>query len=504
MLTATHCALEDIPTPTPTPTPDPTPTPTPDTEPTPNPDLEQANGKYKLSTFGVWHRPNCMGNETSLQGICEVLDTFQSVGINLVFLETFYHGMAMYRSNYVPYYKGFDNYNYGGYNDYLTAFVAEAQKRGIQVHAWVEDFYIGINENYFTKYLPDWLLVTSKGEIRQSEGDGYLFLDPANAEVRSYLVKIYKEMFAAVPDLCGINLDYIRYPVSSSSDDTGFTETAMRQFAQQEGLNLDATNRNSFIAALNRNGLYSRWVDFRAKCVTTFVAEVSEMVRNNFPHAVISTAVFPDSASTYNTKKQDFTTWVKNGYIDVVTPMAYYDDVPTLKYYLKNMIAECSDCYCYAGLSAIYHNLPVNSVKAQMSESLRVGADGVVFFGSQNLLGNSEYLNALKVTDKTVKPIVAHDKALYVTNAVCQSISEKLNKNGTDIAQVKEFCDFLKGFEKMPPDTVQSLQNLISQVEKATSLAEKMSAGNAADAKQELAQLIKLLQLRLRFLQSRQ
>ncbi len=501
MLTATHCTPEEIPAPTPTPTP--TPTPDPIDKPD-DPVLEEANGKYKLSTFGVWHRPNCMGNETSLQGICNVLDTFKSVGINLVFLETFYHGMAMYRSNYVPYYKGFGNYNYGEYNDYLSAFVAEAQKRGIQVHAWVEDFYIGISENYFTKYLPDWLLVTNKGEIRQSEGNGYLFLDPANADVRAYLVRIYKEMFTAVPDLCGINLDYIRYPVSSSSNDTGFTETAMRQFAEQEELKLDENNlRNSFISALNRNGLYSRWVDFRAGCVTTFVTQVSDMVRSNFPNAVISTAVFPDSSSTYNAKKQDFTTWVKNGYIDVVTPMAYYDDVSSLKYYLKQMIAESPDCYYYAGLSAIFHNLSVSNVKAQMQASSQVGADGVVFFGSQSLLGNNEYLNALKVTDKTTKPIVAHDKALYVTNAVTQSIKAALNPNGADAAQVKEFCSLLDNMQKMPPDTVQSLQDLIAQIDQATSNAGKMSTENAANAKQELAHLKKLLQLRLQFLQRR-
>ena len=258
LLTAAQCTTEH-PSPTPTPTPTPTPSEKPD-----DTVWEEANGKYKLSAFGVWHRPNCMGNETSLSGICEVLDTFQSVGVNLVFLETFYHGMTMYRSNYVPYYKGFERYNYGDYPDYLSAFVAEAQKRSIQVHAWVEDFYIGISENYFTKYLPDWLLVSDKGSTRQSEGNGYIFLDPANADVRNYLVKIYKEMFTAVPNLCGINLDYIRYPVSSQSNDTGFTQTAMQQFAEQEGLNVDTKDLRKFISTLNQKGLYSSLVDFRA------------------------------------------------------------------------------------------------------------------------------------------------------------------------------------------------------------------------------------------------
>ena len=103
-----------------------------------------------IQARGVWHRPNITGTETNLEGVCAVLDTLKKTGINLVFLETFYHGMTVYRSNLIPYYTGFDAYDYSPYPDYLSAFVAEAEKRGIEVHAWVEDFYVGVNENYFT------------------------------------------------------------------------------------------------------------------------------------------------------------------------------------------------------------------------------------------------------------------------------------------------------------------------------------------------------------------
>ena len=38
--------------------------------------------------------------------------------------------MAMYRSTLVPYYTKFQSYNYGEYADYMSCFVAEADKRG--------------------------------------------------------------------------------------------------------------------------------------------------------------------------------------------------------------------------------------------------------------------------------------------------------------------------------------------------------------------------------------
>ena len=39
---------------------------------------------------GVWHRPNSSGRETTLEGLCSVLDEMSDAGINMIFLETFY------------------------------------------------------------------------------------------------------------------------------------------------------------------------------------------------------------------------------------------------------------------------------------------------------------------------------------------------------------------------------------------------------------------------------
>ena len=58
--------------------------------------------------IGIWHRPNVMGDETNLDGIRNTLDIFSRCGINIVYLETIYHGMAVYKSNFLPYYNGFN------------------------------------------------------------------------------------------------------------------------------------------------------------------------------------------------------------------------------------------------------------------------------------------------------------------------------------------------------------------------------------------------------------
>ena len=407
-----------------------------------------------IQTRGVWHRPNVTGVETNLAGICSVLDTFQKTGINLVFLETFYHGMTVYRTNLIPYYTGFDAFDYSPYPDYLSAFVTEAEKRGIEVHAWVEDFYIGVNENYFTKHLPQWLMLTKDGASRQSEGaeyGGYLFLDPANPEVRQYLIKFYNELLTRFPQIAGLNLDYIRYPVSSMSDDTGYTEVAMDGFAAENGIVFpeNATRADKVKVVASQ---YGKWVNYRANQVTTFVGQVFDMVKLDHPNVLLSTAVFPEQGKSFEDKKQDFSTWLERGYLDIITPMAYYDDIPTLKRALEAMLPGLSACYCYAGISPTYHNLSNERVLSQMQTAIEAGADGFVFFGSQSILNKQQYIDLLSETipDPALLP---HANAKALVEVTAQTVEQKLTAAGEPAEKIQELLAQLSQMADMAGNT---------------------------------------------------
>ena len=391
----------------------------------------------QIQARGVWHRPNVTGTETDLAGICNVLDTFRKTGINLVFLETFYHGMTVFRSSMVPYYTGFDKFDYSPYPDYLTAFVAEAGKRGIEVHAWVEDFYIGVNENYFTRNLSDWLMRTADGSVRQSEGrdyGGYLFLDAANPEVRTHLIRFYDELLTKVPGIAGLNLDYIRYPVSNRSDDTGYTEVAMNGFAGAEGFAFpDGATFEEKVKTVASH--YNDWVTYRAEQITTFVGGVFDMVKSRHAGVLLSTAVFPEQGKSFGDKKQDFTTWLRRGYLDIITPMAYYDDTATLQNALTQMLGDLGGCYCYAGISPTFHNLSDEQVLSQIATCADAGADGFVFFGSQSILNQPGYIDLLDRTysgEETALLPHAEPKALFDLTA---SLAEK---KLTDAGEDKE------------------------------------------------------------------
>ena len=340
------------------------------------------------SLRGVWYRPNPFENERNLDELCAVLDRFKHAKINTVFLETFYHGMTVFKTDKVPYYKGFDEYTYGDYPDYLTAFVTEAEKRGIKVHAWVQDFYIGYEEDVrLAVEHPDWILVNQSGEIRhKTEGHGfggYVFLDPANPEVRAFLVSLYDELLTKVPAIAGLNLDYIRYPISDISDntDTGYTDVCMDEFARKQGLTLDPSRkRDDLVERLADNELMGRWIAHRAYYITRFVADVHELIANKYAGRHVSTAVFPELDVSYNLKKQTFSVWLEKKYIDMVTPMVYFYEADKVFSAVEGIKSMCCDTRCYTGLYTTYHKQTASELGEHISASKRAGADGFVLF----------------------------------------------------------------------------------------------------------------------------
>lgn len=340
--------------------------------------------------LGVWHRPNSGEKEGTLEGLCSVLDEFYAAGINLVFLETFYHGMSVMRSELVPYSEKLRDFTYGNYPDYLTAFVTEAKKRGIEVHAWVQDFYVGVDEDTpLVRDHADWMLFNQHGEMRHTtEGQGfggYLFLDPSSPDVREFLGRLYDEILTKVPDLSGLNLDYIRYPVSDflQNTDTGYTERSMLAFAERFGLTLARENmREDLVRQIRESDLLDRWIAYRSDFVSDFVKQIRDMLNERHPGKLISTAVFPEISQSYNLKKQNIGYWLDNRYIDMVTPMVHFYEGAKVYEAVKNLKSMCGDVRCYAGLYTTYHSQTIDELSSHIKASEDAGAEGVVLFDS--------------------------------------------------------------------------------------------------------------------------
>ncbi len=465
---------------------------------------------------GVWHRPNSSGRETNLEGLCSVLDEMANAGINLIFLESFYHGMTVFKTNLVPYYTGFEEFDFGEYPDYLTAFAAEAQKRGIEVHAWVECFYLGVNESTpLVKYYPRWLLVNESGKTRHStegaELGGYIFFDPANNAAREYLLRFFEEMLRKVPDIKGLNLDYIRYPVSDfySGTDSGYTDAAMTEFAEKYGLSVTENNKiQDFKTQIKSNSLVDEWTDYRAGKVTSFVKQVSEMVNEKHSDCIISVAVHPDVNSAYNQKKQDFLTWVKEGYIDVVTPMVYYYDSYQISSALRDMLAKFKGVYCYSGLYTTYHNQSTTELEKHISASENSGADGFVLFEAAKTFFNASYDYSGYLSDKYPKKsaisALPHWSADKLIEATTDIIANMLTEKGISDESVKSFINEMEAIKLIGERSEDAIVRMIDEItrlkeHKLPAIAGESSYSDAEDALNMLIERLEVRKARLSF-----
>lgn len=402
-----------------------------------------------VSARAVWHRPI----EMTYAEIKTNVEMYKEIGINLIFVETLYNGYSSFRSEVeeFPYHKNlsptYTDENGNVYNDYLSAFLACCVENGIEVHAWVENFYVGIDPNVqVLKMHPDWVMYNEDGTtVQRNEGGPYYFIDPANKDVQDTLIAYYNELLTKNPDLAGLNLDYIRYPVSSADEDTGFTMAAMQGFYNLLGKefteNQSSTREkmyNKFKQLFDSNYLlggqkeadanYKQWVDYRMSIVTEYVRRIKNEVKDA-NNVMLSTSVFASLTESTDAKKQDWRTWFLNGWIDLATPMAYYNDATDVNARVKDMILMAgNNCLYYTGIASSYSGLPAWQNKEHIEASYNAGANGYVIFCSTQIIGHEDVQNALMSGVNTKWAVLPHADIDVVLNAMFESILDKADR----------------------------------------------------------------------------
>ncbi|MFM6153872.1 MAG: glycoside hydrolase family 10 protein, partial [Sphaerospermopsis kisseleviana] len=161
------------------------------------------------------------------------------------------------------------------------------------------------------------------------------FYDPANGEVQEYLLSILNEISINY-QVDGIHLDYIRYPFQDPfvGCTYGYGKAAREQFKQQTGidpLNISPSQRD----------LWQKWTVFRTQQVDSFVAELSERLRQKRKNLISSVAVFPlPEYERIQKIQQHWEVWARKGDIDLVVPMTYALDTPRFQRLAKPWITS--------------------------------------------------------------------------------------------------------------------------------------------------------------------
>ena len=350
--------------------------------------LHEAEAVYADATQenpmrAVWLRPK----ETSKEQVEATVQKLADAGINTIFLETVFNGFTIFPVEYDATYQ---NPDYNGY-DVLQGYIDACHSRGMQLHAWVESFFIGMQRvrsgGPVYKAHKDWLLTDRDGNNWEDTMYGRMyFLNPARPECREWIVGLY-EILVEKYDIDGIQLDYVRYPEKTKDKDYGFDDYTVNAFMKEKGYDPRTVKSNSFEADV--------FAYYKQCQVTAYVEACSTRLRAIKPDLILSLSVYPFFTDGIKHFMQSAELWMDKGYGDLLVPMAYYEN--QVKKLTNDAIKVANDSPRNTVIGVSTQNgFTVESVNKQTKEVLESGA-GVAFFEYETFFSGN-YADDLKGT----------------------------------------------------------------------------------------------------------
>lgn len=262
---------------------------------------------------GCWYRPH----EKSPEELEETFKKLADVGFNCLCPETIYWGYAIYPDAHPDLAQ---NPDFAGW-DPLAEMCRLGKKYNIRIIPWVEVFFIGFEDSPLIRTKPEWLALARNGKQYSTVEQGYYYFCPSREEVQKFWLEVYENLLMRY-DVDGLQLDYIRYPVSIPWED-GFCYCSNCRELFYNQYEIDPAS----IDPAKDPGAWEKWAKFRKEQPTRFVRETHEFVKKLRPDISLSVDIFPDLDEALNKKFQDWVLWQEKDWVDETWYMAYTSDL---------------------------------------------------------------------------------------------------------------------------------------------------------------------------------
>jgi len=308
--------------------------------------------------------------------------------------------------------------------DPLAETLARAREAGLRVHAWVNVNLVSSavelpsSRDHIIYEHPEWLMVPRPlaAELLAIDARSPEYLGRlarwtrANAETVEGLYAsplhqgVHEHTADVVADLVtryavdGLHLDYVRFP----GPEFDYSREAVRAFEQERRPQVPAEERARLTAIRSLDpfawpeAFPDEWERFRRTRLTALVARLRTTATRIRPGLLVSAAVVPDPAAAERQKMQDWRTWLDNGFIDALCPMAYTPDARLFAEQIAAVRALAGSRPVWAGIGA-YRLSPRETIE-HIATARRLGANGIVLFSYDSLVSppnGSEYLAAV-------------------------------------------------------------------------------------------------------------
>lgn len=324
---------------------------------------------------------------TSPALIDKVISDAKSHHFNALFIQVRGRGDAYYTSSLEPRAEELSNQPLDF--DPLRQVIEKAHANGIQVHAWLDTCYVWgsskrpLDPHHVLNAHRDWFSTDANGNFRTTNGpecEG-AFLSPANLNARKHIHDVFVDV-ATRYDVDGIHFDYVRYPNVGYD----YSYASLTRFKSEMDDALSNDQRYILRKQLGRDRLAyvhtfpRQFQDFRRRQVTEMVRDISKDIKQVKPWVLMSAAVFADAEDAYISRGQDWKTWLRQGYLDAVVPMAYSTSTAKVAAQISDAVqcARGSKRYVLAGIGS--WRIPAASSIQKINAARAAGAAGIVLF----------------------------------------------------------------------------------------------------------------------------
>lgn len=287
---------------------------------------------------------------------------------------------VLYRSQYEPWSPLLDGKDPGF--DPLEFAIAEAHKRGIKFHAYINPIPLSSSktpdkiphtnpEHLFHLHGPDskepWICMTKDKKPMDAAKAEYYYLSPGIPKVQAYLRMVIMDVVKRY-DVDGIHLDRIRYPGPEYS--------------------YDEVSRERFFGRGNPTKL--EWTDWQREQLNKFINDLAAEMFSFKPNIVFSCAAwgiynrhnipgYDKFSSGYHDYFQDTWEWIKLGAMDVLMPMIYWN-IPDPKPNYNELMDDFAKGIGAEHLVGGQRTFGPEENAEEVKYSRQIGAAGTVLF----------------------------------------------------------------------------------------------------------------------------
>lgn len=358
-------------------------------------------------TRALWVLRTSLASQPSIDALVK---RARDNGFNTLFVQVRGRGDAYYRGGLEP--VSADLLRQPARFDPLASVIQAGQDAGLRVHAWLNINLVSSavdlssSRAHLVHRHPDWLMVPrdvaqalavipydspaylgklARWTRTQNTDIEGLYASPMIPSAQAHAEAVVRDIVRRYA-VDGIHFDYARYP----TDRFDYSRAAIAQFRASVRPSLDAARRRALDAAESvdlfayPDALPELWRQVRVSRMTSLVSRLSAVARAERASVLLSVAVAPDRHEALTRRLQDWGTWLDQGLVDAVAPMAYTQEPARFAEQIAAAREAAGARAVWAGIGA-YRLSPEQTID-NIHTARRLGADGIILFSYDSLI----------------------------------------------------------------------------------------------------------------------